>query len=210
MFIFRPPSKKKSKCTFLRESQESLKDEVFQEGIFAQDVNGVAVREERHRLSAWVWSAPSGSKAWGCPWCRGLGCPPVHSLSLQTWEETQEPAWAGQRWGKVSGPPLVTASEPVVPPLLPVTCHPEQSLRHSTSWGRCMHELHRLQISLKEMQRKHERLMPVHRWLSSDGSHKHRSANMPVRPCMLSVEKSPTFHCSPLAKIACAGPKHMQ
>lgn len=96
MFIFRPPSKKKSKCTFLQESQESLKDEVFQERIFAQDVNGVAVREERHRLSARVLSAPSGSKAWGCPWCRGLGCPPVRSLSLQTWEEAQEPAWAGQ------------------------------------------------------------------------------------------------------------------
>jgi len=40
---------------------------------------------------------------------------------------------------------------------------------------------------------KHEKLMPVPGWLIRAGSHKHHSANKPIRPCKLSVEKTPPF-----------------
>lgn len=64
-----------------------------------------------------------------------------------------------------------------------------------------------LQISLKETQMKHDRLIPVHELLSCDESCKHHPLNWTRHDISA---KNPTFHCSPLAKVACAGPKHMQ
>lgn len=121
MFIFRPHSKVKSKCAFLQESQESLRDEVFREGIFGQDVNWVAAREERHGLSAWLWSSRSGNEAWGWPWRRGSGWTPCQHApfpcrpegKLKSQHELGSTA-RGFQPGEGVGPPSVTASEPAL------------------------------------------------------------------------------------------------
>ena len=93
---------------YISAGQESLKDEVFQERIFAWDVNEVVVRDERHSFQSGSGPFIQAAAPCCCECCGaerlgagpgavlGVVTLPAHSLSLQT---------EVSNWGKVSGPP---------------------------------------------------------------------------------------------------------